>query len=337
MVEHISFGSSRSDADLMGVFVAGWADAGLHPETFWLGYATGAAAGWHPRSPDPRESMSAFYSLFYGPSAVNMGRVYQLISYQAQFWADSWESVPSHARKPIFGNSYGIFKPPRPAHDQMLTLPAVPSAQDLALAYDWSQQNARRLQLASKFLAENDEVLDLLHMNYERVEFNRYNLEVAIAIAQLCRQNLEMLEGLGRMDGHLRSAQAAAARGQPAEAVAAIDRALDAAEKIRVRRNRALDDAIETWYKSWFPRVAEAQGRRFLHELDDVKDHRPDRTVDMSYLVYRELLLPFDEWVNKVLALRNQFAQANHLPSGIVKFDWKELSLDHSMAPSDHE
>ena len=32
----------------MGVFVAGWADMGLHPETFWLGYATIAAAGWNP-------------------------------------------------------------------------------------------------------------------------------------------------------------------------------------------------------------------------------------------------------------------------------------------------
>ena len=52
------------------------------------------------------------------------------------------------------------------------------------------------------------------------------------------------------------------------------------------------------------PRVAEANGRRFLHELDDVKDHLPDRTVDMTYLVYRELLLPFGDWVEQVRAAR---------------------------------
>ncbi len=34
--------------DLIGVVVAGWGDSGLHPETFWLGYATITAAGWHP-------------------------------------------------------------------------------------------------------------------------------------------------------------------------------------------------------------------------------------------------------------------------------------------------
>jgi hypothetical protein len=36
----------------------------LHPETFWLGYAAGTAAGWRPNSPDPEESVDNFYKLF---------------------------------------------------------------------------------------------------------------------------------------------------------------------------------------------------------------------------------------------------------------------------------
>ena len=47
----------------MGMANAGWADMGLHPDTFWLGYATAASTAWRPGSPDPRESMSAFYTL----------------------------------------------------------------------------------------------------------------------------------------------------------------------------------------------------------------------------------------------------------------------------------
>ncbi len=323
MFERISYSTGRRDADLTGVVVAGWADPGLHAETFWLGYATGAAAGWHPGSPDPRESMSAFYRLFYGPSAVNMGRVYQLMSFEAQFWADSWETAPSTARKPIFGNSYGVFTPPRPARDQTLALPAIPSPEDLALGFDWSQQNVRRLELTSKFLAENDELVDLLNMNLARVEFNHHNLEVFIAVAELYRQNLVMLESLARIDASLKAASAAAAKQKPGDAVAAIDRSLDLAEEIRARRNRALHDAVATWYKSWFPRVVEANGRRFLHELDDVKDHRPERTMDMSYLVYRELLLPLGEWVEKVQSSRNQYAQTHNLPPRKGKLDWK--------------
>jgi hexosaminidase len=326
MSELISTTAARQQADLMGVVVAAWADAGLHPETFWLGYATGAAAGWHPGSADASESMSAFYRLFYGPRATNMGRVYQLLSQQAQFWEDSWETAASAARKPIFGDSDRVSNPPRPADDQTLALPPVPALPYLTLSGDWKKENAERLRLASKYLADNDELLDALHLNLETVEFNRYNLEVFISVAQLCRQNLLMLQSLGTISELLTRAQAAAGQQQAAEAVAALDEVSATAERIRAQRNRVLQETVATWYKSWFPRVPEANGRRFLHELDDVKDHHPDRTIDMSYLVYRQLILPFGEWVEKVREVRNQYARSSNLPVREGRFPWEELS-----------
>jgi hypothetical protein len=71
--------------------------------------------------------------------------------------------------------------------------------------------------------------------------------------------------------------------------------------------------------------VAEANGRKFLHELDDVKDHLPDRTTDMSYLVYRQLLLPFDDWVRKIQTSGNQYTQAHGIPQRNDTFNWKDL------------
>ena len=64
--------------------------------------------------------------------------------------------------------------------------------------------------LPSAFLAENDELLGLLHENLRTVGLNRYNLEVYISIAQLYRQNLEMLLDLGRINSLLETAQKAA-------------------------------------------------------------------------------------------------------------------------------
>jgi len=326
MAGTISYNPARQQADLMGVFVAAWADAGLHPETFWLGYATGASYGWHPGSPDPREAMNAFFPLFYGSSVVNPGRVYQLMSRQAQFWEDSWEWTLSSARKALFGNSDKIFSPRRPERDQTLSLPPVPSPQFLTLKWDWSQENAKRLRLAARFLVENDELMDLLHLNLQRVQSNHQNIEAFIAIAGLCRQNLLMLEDLGRIDGLLKSAQTAAAANQADAAVSAVDEVLQIAGEIRQQRNHTYQDLVATWYKSWFPRVSEANGRRFLHELDDVKDHVPDRTVDMSYLIYRQLLLPFGQWADEVLSSRNDYAKANGLAVRRIQFDWKDLS-----------
>jgi len=71
--------------------------------------------------------------------------------------------------------------------------------------------------------------------------------------------------------------------------------------------------------------VNEANGRRFLHEMDDVKDHVPDRTVDMSYLVYRQPLLPFGQWADQVLSSRNEYAKANGLATRTGGLDWKDL------------
>jgi hexosaminidase len=323
--QKISFDPARRVADLMGSINAGWADMGLHPETFWLGYATSAAAAWRPGAPDPAESVAAFSPLFYGHRVSRMDRLYQLMSTQAQFWSDSWETAPSNARKPIWGNSNGVFDKPRPARDQNLPLPPLPGA-DLTYRSEWPAQNAGRLQLTSGFLVENDELLGLLHDNLPRADLNSYNLAVFLSIGYLCRQNLEMLQGIARIEGLLKSASDAAGKNQAKQAVASLDQALRQAKLVRYSRNRVLADATGTWYKSWLPRVVEANGRHFLHELDDVKDHLPDRTVDMTYLVYRELLLPLGDWVEQVRSIRNQYAASHSLPAQNERFDWKDLS-----------
>jgi flagellin-specific chaperone FliS len=206
------------------------------------------------------------------------------------------------------------------------------------LNYDWASLSQRRLQLAGRFLAENDELLDLLHSNLHQVEFNHYNLELYIGIAQLYRQNIGMLLDLGNINTALQAAQAAAGKGDSKRAVAAIDRALDIAETIREQRNEAFADAVGTWYKSWLPRVAEANGRKFVDKVDDVKDHLPVRTVDMTYLIYRQLLYPLDDWADRVEAARNQYAGAHNLPTQSRQWRWTDLSTTvHTPHPGDDQ
>ena len=306
----------------MGAYVAAWADAGLHPETFWLGYATGAAAGWNHNLADGPELMSTFYQLFYGPQVTNMGRIYQLMSEQAQFWDDSWEVGPSTARTPKFGDSDRVFHPGHPASDQYLPPLPVPSRETMHLQSDWELENRRRLELAGEFLAQNDQLLDLLHENLQRAEFNRYNLEVFLSVADLCRQNLQMLQDIARIDVELKSAEASARALDAAASVQALDRALDRAEAIRLHRNETLDAITATWYQSWFPRVEQANGRRYLNQVDDVKDHYPVRTVDMSYLIYRELHYPLDEWAQRVTMIRNDYAHKHNIPQRTSRLDW---------------
>jgi hexosaminidase len=325
IVKKISSDPSRSATRLIGEVTSGWGDKGINPETFWLGYVAGASAGWHPGSPGAQELVSTFYSLFYGARTVNMDRIYRLMREQAQSWTDSWDTVPSTARKPIWGGYHKIFATPRPARDQTLPLPPNPGA-DLAYTSTWSAENARRVALALRAKQTNDILVGLLDENIQRAQFNRYNLEVYLTVAGLYGQNFAMIDGIHDMDVDLTSASQLKDK-DPKAAIDKADDALDIASSIWLQRNAVLKNSVATWDKSWFPRVSDANGRHFLHELDDVKDHLADRTVDMSFLVYREKLLPFGDWVNSIAEARNEFAAAHHLPVIAYKLSWDDFSV----------
>jgi hypothetical protein len=331
----ISYTSARREADIAGSGVYAWGDLGPHPETYWLGYAVGASAAWHPGSSDPHELAHRFYRLFYGSDATNMGRLYQLMSTQAQFWADSWDSEPSGKLPLIFGYSYGIG--PFIPRISTLLLPALPTTDVLRLKDHWRADNARRVGLAERFLGENDELLNLLYTNLSSAQFNRHNLEVYLSIAQIFRQNLLMLKGLEEMAGQFEKAQEHAAKLQSGNAVDALDRALDIAGRIRDERNEALADATAVWYRTWFPRVREANGRRVTRSPQSFVDTASTdaarrRQEGLVYLVEREFALPFGEWVNELQEVRNRYAVVHELKSRSGRFDWQDTSTLHSSA-----
>jgi len=331
----ISYTAARKEADLIGVDIYAWGDNGLHPETFWLGYAVAASAAWHPASPDPRELTQRFYRLFYGSGAAGMGRLYQLMSTQAQFFAGSWDREPSGKLPLVFGYSYGLG--PFTPHMATLPLPPVPSGDYLRLPANWQEENARRLELAWRFMGQNDELLDLLYGNLPAVQFHRYNLEVYLSIARLCRQNLLMLTGLEEAAKDLEAAQEQAAKLGYADAVAALDQALGTATRIRDQRNQALHDATQTWYETWFPRVREANGRHAARAPQDFVDTQPSEgarraQVDLLYLLGREFSLPLGEWYNDLQAVRNRYAAAHGLPARQGDFDWQDTETLHSQS-----
>jgi hexosaminidase len=329
----ISYTSARKETDIVGAGIYAWGDLGPHPETFWLGYAVGASAAWRPGAPDPLELAHRFYRLFYGQGAAQMSRLYQLMSTQAQFWASSWDSEP--AGPPVFGYSYGIG--PFTPHQSTLPLPAVPTVDYLRLKNNWHVENARRIELTWKFLGENDELLNLLYEDLNSIQWNRYNLEVYLSIAQLYRQNLQMLKGLEEIHGHLEKAQEQAAKLRYPDAVAALDQALDLAARIRDERNQALHNTTTVWYETWFPRVREANGRHVASEPQNFVDTKSTdsarrRQQGLAYLIEREFSLPFGDWVHQVQDVRNRYAATHNLPARDGTFDWLETTTLRSQA-----
>ncbi len=308
-------------ADLMGVIVAAWGDAGLNPETFWLGYAAGAAPGWKSKGVTAEDLSQRFYHNFYGSNHVKMHRVYELLSKQADFWDKSWDWDVSPWRTPIFGNSYKIFDTAQPAKDQTLPPLPVPSGDNLSFNNSWNKTNQPRLDAAAQYLKQSDELMSLLNQNMIMASYQHYNLQVLESVALLTRQNLRMLLDLKRINNLLETA-AGIATTNPRAAVTLVDDALDHAAVIRDQRNEMLQTVTTTWYQDWHPRVHEANGRKFVDEVDDVKDHQPVRTVDMSYLIYRQLKYPMGKWADAVRQARNEFARKHNIAERNYTLDW---------------
>lgn len=316
-------------ADLAGVIVAGWADAGLHPQTFWLGYATGAAMGWNHSGADAGELAERFYKTFYETDNAAIKRIYELTSRQAQFYEDSWETIASDSRTPIFGNSYQVYATPKPAEDQGLLVLPVPDSNNFSLSISWADSNYKRLQLAQSFLNESNELMLLLN-TLKAVKNNRYNIEVIRTVAALCRQNINMLLQLKKISELNRQASEGA-EDHPEKSLSLIDQSLDLAALLKTQRNNVLDSSVQVWYKDWRPLVTEANGRKYLHAVDDVKDHRPIRTVDMSYLIYRELMYPMDIWADETVKARNAFARRHALKQRDFILQWKDYAKQSSL------
>ncbi|GAB3280870.1 hypothetical protein GCM10027347_56270 [Larkinella harenae] len=316
-----AFGENR--ASFMGVVIAGWADAGLHPETFWLGYATGTAAGWNHKNLTPADASARFMTSFYGPSQKDMDTVYRILSVQAEFHTESWDWIASPWRTPIKGNSEGIFLQPQPEKDQTLPLLPVPAAGTLAIASKTLPVNAKRLTTAQSMLPRNAHALQLLRDNKSRARSQLYNLEVLESVAAICGQNLRMLVALNQVTDRLHAASTAAAA-NPAQAIRQLDAALEMVRTLKQQRDSTLALVTQVWSKEWHPLVEKANGRTFLHQVDDIKDHQPVRTIDLSYLIYRELHYPLDQWWNEVKNVRNEYAKRHQLPLMTKQLDWQQ-------------
>ena len=111
-------------------------------------------------------------------------------------------------------------------------------------------------------MSDYAELERILLANVFIVNKNAYSIEILLTIARLCKQNLQMIIHVSTIETLLIAAAESAAGGNAAAAVAALDGSLDEATAIQREQQRAFDDAVQSWQKSWHPRVLEANGRR---------------------------------------------------------------------------
>jgi hexosaminidase len=296
----------------IGAFGAAWSDAGLHNETFWLGWSAVAQWAWNPGAVSVEQHASAFMRTYYGPHVSGMVENYRMLELQARQWQNAWDRTVSKARRPGYGNSRGkgVGTTRYDLTLQPLPLPALP-----ALSFDPSFADRYRTLIAAAGARslDNARLAQALTDNFPLADRNRYNLEVLLALTNFIGHHWRLLEGLSATEQLLENAQRAADGKNATAATAALLGAYGKATGLQKEFEKTFGDLKAVFEKGHFPKGQSVDGRSFVHVLDDTKDHWGDRRADLTYMTAPEESLGLDGWRKELLRITREYASQNRV------------------------
>jgi len=310
--QSISFGRHWK-ANPIGTFGAAWGDSGLHNETFWLGWSAVAQYGWNPGTTPPDQHVAEFMNVYYGPRVEGMIEIYRGLERQAHSWERTWERVISRVRGPGYGNSYG--KGIGTArHDMTLAAPPLPAMPDLKVQPMIAEKYGKFVEEARSRMLENDRLALGLQANFARADRNRYNLEVLLALVKFTGHHWRLLDGMATAERSLQAAQAAGQKNDARRAVGLMVAAHNTIGRLNKEGETMFANLTAVFEKSRFPKGQSVGGRKFIHVLDDTKDHWADRTADLGYMMAPERSIGLDKWAKELSGVIQAYAKQHNVP-----------------------
>lgn len=297
----------------IGVFGAAWGDSGLHNETFWLGWSAVAQWGWNPGTARPAQHAAEFMRLYYGPRAEGMLEVYRSMQNQASSWQATWDRVVSRVRAPGYGNSYGkgIGTTRR---DETLSLPPLPQAGDLRIEPSFAKKYEKFLAEARGRMLENEQLQTAIQAEFGLADRNHYNLEVLLGLTRFIGHHWRLLDGMDRAEKAIEQARDSHQKKEYAEAVGHLVEAFNRVDGARREGIRTFGELRAVFEKSQFPKGRAVGGRKFVHVLDDTKDHWADRRPDLSYMSAPEESIGMEEWLKSLRSITEAYAKQHNVP-----------------------
>lgn len=306
-------GTRASRLNPIGAFAAAWGDSGLHSETFWIGWSAVARWAWHAGTPGPEQHAAEFMQVYYGAGTTGMVDVYRGLQQQARHWQRSWDRVLSRTRASGYGNSDGP-KIGTARHDLTLPAPALPDAVTLAVQPRYGARGRGYLENAAGWRLENGKLQHALLENMLAADRNRHSLEVLHGLARLIGHHWQLLAALTAAEQALQRAERAAMRDQAAEAVAHLVEAHRLTGATQQDAEAVWKNLQQVFEKSRWPKGMSVGGRKFVHMLDDTKDHWADRTPDLGYMFSPERSIGLPAWRESLAGIIRDYAKRHNVP-----------------------
>jgi hypothetical protein len=293
----------------IGSFGAAWDDAGLHEETFWLGWATVTQYAWTHLTPSVEQNVADFMDQYYGRSTPDMLQLYELLLNGARFYESSWDQMISRERERAYDDRDREFDTTHRRFDKSLMLPMLPDPEFLSLQPVFSLKYRELLEKARAQKKNNRLLRRLLVRDLGRVERNRYALEVFLSIASFQQSFLETLLALESAEKSLMEASSRADARDREGALAALRRSASTVESLIASQNRMYEGLKQVWERSRYPKGRSVGGRDYLHVMDDLKDHPADRRPGLEYLIAPLERLNLSDWHSRLLTIATEYSR----------------------------
>jgi len=300
--------------ELIGTYAAAWDDSGLHNETFWLGWVSVSQYGWSPNEPRIEQVIADFMDIFYGPGNQDLVEIYRTLMEGARFYESSLDRVPATRLKATYGSWAG---PGRDTTriDLRIEPPPLPFAYDETLVVDrtFSRRYAPVLAQVPEIRLRLDRAISALHGKLGTVSRNRYNLEVLLSIAQFERHYVTVLTSLTDVEDLMLRAADAQSQERHRDVIALLAQAHGQVQACLSERGTLWAGLTATWEKSRFPKGQSAGGRKFVHILDDLKDHRADRRAGLDYMLEPLENIGLESWNEGLAWFISTYAKSRSL------------------------
>jgi hexosaminidase len=315
--DELSYGRAWK-GDVIGTFTAAWDDSGLHNETFWLGWATGAQYSWTPGTPSLEQTVSEFMKIYYGPKVSGMVDIYQDLQKETRFWEDSfWDMVKMDEKFESYvdwgGKEYMSYRGIGSGYYHRvyaLSTPPLPQMPGLKIDASYKEKFADNLHIARELIVENGRLMHNIQEHISKVERNKYNLRVFLALADFVRHHLKLVLGLANVEDLFQQASEAVQDGDPPLAIQQLIFARDEIDGIIKDRELSFRNLKDIYEISRFPKGRTVDGREYVFEKSGYfAKSRPD----LSFMTVPEEQLELEKYRDELNKIILEYGKINDL------------------------
>ncbi len=262
-----------------GVLNTAWEDAGVHPETYWMGFVCSAEYSWSSQKPTTSEFWNKFFALFYGGDESGLSKAYDHLSQKGFIRTEnSWT-----------------------AEFEALELPPLPGA-DFRVSSSWLDKHRALAEEARRRRPKYKEAVDILTQNPERKTKNRFNLEVLQLCARQMLHFTDLVLRIEEINEHLIAAQRDHEKGDTVAAMERYHRIGRIIDDLRFEKATLYEETVRVWEKSTYPkdfRHIPGGREKFVHQID-LGFVYGNKTMDLSYIFEVEEKLGLFAWQQKL-------------------------------------